>query len=370
MNSKARYLSPADLPDASHIRHIAVMMLAEIGDILVTTPAIAALKARYPEAGITAIVRAPFAGLLAGNPCVDGLILLNNRHAFSKLGFIATLLRRRFDLFVDLHTPTVNTWSDNADVFRRNATVMRFTRARYRLGYATAQTVGLLTHGVAVPADAQMSSENIVDTTLRIVGCEGKPEYQKRLEVDAHALRWAGDFLDRAVSGRKYIVLFFGSKQPADVWSPHKVAAFVHDFLSAYPDYCMLVVGGEHEKAAAGELVAAMPAGLRSRLANQAGATSLQQTAALIGKCACMISTDSGPLHMADALGVPLVALFSSKNYPAIWRPRHARTLLLNKPVPCGPCFREVCDRNNECMERISVAEVLNAVGALLKAAP
>jgi ADP-heptose:LPS heptosyltransferase len=369
MNIKPGHSSVEDLPHKSQILHIGVMMLAEIGDILVTTPAIAALRERYPDARITAIVRAPFADLLIDNPCVDSLLLLNKKNLLTKVNFLVRLFFRSFDLFVDLHTPTFNTCTDNEDVFRRNYNVMRFTRAVYRLGYASVHTSKLLTHSVAIPTNEQLSKENIVDTTLRIVGRDGRKQYKKVLVINSDVGQWADELLSSRMNNDKFVVFFFGSKQSADVWPFNKVAAFINEFLSRYQDYHLLIIGGEFEKQTAKKLMESTSPLLQKRLVNLVGLTSLQQTAACIKKCSCMISTDSGPLHMADALQVPIVALFSSKNYPSIWRPMHSRTALLNRPVSCGPCFKETCDKNNECMEKISVEDVTKAVSTFLDAA-
>ena len=73
-------------------------------------------------------------------------------------------------------------------------------------------------------------------------------------------------------------------------------------------------------------------------------------------------------MHIADAMKVPTVALFSSKNYPAIWMPLSRNCLVINHPVDCGPCFQDTCHLANKCMNLIEPAEVLDALQRLLRA--
>jgi heptosyltransferase-2 len=72
-------------------------------------------------------------------------------------------------------------------------------------------------------------------------------------------------------------------------------------------------------------------------------------------------------MHIADALGLPMVALFSSKNYIDIWRPLERRTVVLNHAVECGPCFRAQCPFGNRCMDLIEPREALAAVQDVLQ---
>lgn len=356
------------LPSSNEVQHIVVLMLADIGDILVTTPSISALKDIYPDAYITVIVRSVFSELVAGHPSVDELVLLDKKNILTKLHFLVTLLGLRCDLFVDLHTPTFNTCTSNEDVFRRNAIVMKLIRAKYKLGYSVGPIAKLLTHPVEIPTDDQLRQENIVDTTLRIVGYEKQGKFKKIFDFDKSMVRSAKKLLaDTNQKEGKFVAFFFGSKQSADIWPEDKVKGFVEHFLSTYDTYKLILLGGEYESRLAGDIINAIEPKLRSRIINLVARTSLQQTAACIDQCECMISTDSGPMHIADARAVPIVALFSSKNYPSIWAPIHSKTILLNKSVQCGPCFNDICNYDNECMALISIEEVMDAVSFLLK---
>lgn len=355
------------LPFKADIHHIGVIMLAEIGDILVTTPTISNLKGLYPNSRITAIIRKPFADLLEHHPLVSDLILLDNTNFFTKIEFLKELNKQRFDLLVDLHTPTFNTCTTNDDVFKRNANVLRFTRARYRLGFERKTGKALITHSVPIPSDEQLSRENIVDTTLRLLGDSVNEPGKKDLYLSERAVSDSKKLLGQKSARLESVSFFFGSKQAADVWPIENVEEFTRKFLAMHKDFKLILLGGTQELGLANVLIDSLEPSLLNRVINLVAKTSLQQTAACIRASKCMVSTDSGPLHMADALGVPLVALFSSKNHIVVWEPVKSPATVLNKPVPCGPCFRQDCDYSNKCMAMITPAEVLQAVNRFIK---
>jgi ADP-heptose:LPS heptosyltransferase len=148
---------------------------------------------------------------------------------------------------------------------------------------------------------------------------------------------------------------------------PH-VLAFVRLLAAELPEARLVLVGGAHERALAAGLARELPPALHARLVDCIDEASMGGTAALLARCAALVCTDSGPMHIADAVGTPMVALFSSKNYPAIWRPRYAPAEVLNHAVECGPCFRADCPYGNRCMALIDPAEVLAALHRILGA--
>ena len=352
-----------DLPPATQVRTIACLMLNGIGDIVCVSPVFEALKRRYPAARLTIIMRLHLRGLVEGSAFVDDVLFYETARPWQRLVFLARANRRRFDLWVDLHVPTFNTMSSNRRDFLRNAWLLRVARPRFAVAYATPELRSLLSHPVPVPSAHDLRTTSIVRTTLDIVTRGAAARFGKHVPVTAIEREWA----ERALPGGDTlrIGLFFGSRQPADLWPAGKVLEFVAMLGTRLPGAEIVLIGGEHESATASVLAAAVArAGLR--LHDFVCKVGLGQTAALLARCTVFVSTDSGPMHIADAMGVPMVALFSSKNYPAIWRPVHARTELINHAVDCGPCFRASCNIGNKCMQMIEPTEVLDALLRLL----
>jgi heptosyltransferase-2 len=96
------------------------------------------------------------------------------------------------------------------------------------------------------------------------------------------------------------------------------------------------------------------------------GRTSLAQTGALLSRCAAIVATNSGGMHIADATDIPIVALFSMHNHPGVWNPVNGKSIVLHHEIACGPCFRSVCPVGNACMASITPEEALEALLAVL----
>ena len=155
-------MNPPALPNPQEIKTIACLMLGEIGDLLVTTPTLKELSRRYPEAHITFILRSSMRDLFIANPDVNELLLYDNKTLISKAKFLAALWNRRFDLWLDLHTPTYYTLGLKHRVFRRDAFLMNLTRSRFRVGFEVPPLSRNLTHAVPEPTESLLQTENIV----------------------------------------------------------------------------------------------------------------------------------------------------------------------------------------------------------------
>jgi ADP-heptose:LPS heptosyltransferase len=341
-------------------------MLGEIGDLIVSLPAVEALKTYYPDARITYVIRRPLTDLVRLNPGVDEVLGYDNSGIVEKLSFVTRLLARKWDLWVDLHTPTHNTWCTNDHVFRRNRLLMRLAGTQYRSGIAVPSLATALTHRHAVPDESLLQTENIVRTTLRCIGFKGEMAPRKRIVLSPEAVRWAAHALDdKGVATRPRIALFFGAKQPSDVWPLNHVSSFIELFAARWPEHALLLIGGPHERQAS-TLLRDSLARSGIQLVDFVGQTSLLQTGALLQGVEALVSTDSGPMHIADALDVPLVVLFGAKTYLPVWLPQQTKIRILNHRPECSPCFSSVCPHDNLCMRSITPESVVEALGELL----
>jgi len=106
----------------------------------------------------------------------------------------------------------------------------------------------------------------------------------------------------------------------------------------------------------------------RAPMINLAGKTSLRQMMALVKSCRVLLTNDSGPMHVAAALGTPVVAIFGSTS-PELTgpgQPGDARHRVLTSAAPCSPCFRRTCPIDFRCMTAITVDQVMGALTAIL----
>jgi len=351
--------APLPPPDFE-IGRIGCLMLNGVGDIVCCLPALAALKDRYPRARLIAIVRPHLVGLVQSNPAVDGILPFGSSSLGARFAFLHAVRRERFDLWVDLHTPTFNTVTSQTRHLLRNALLMRWSGARFRRAYAAGPLRPWLTHSVAVPSEARLREASVVELTLALAWPRADRSYEKRFPVTAIDAAWAGVALPDSCMRR--IGLYFGTRQPAKGWSESASVRLAQMIVSSIPETEIVLIGDRSDAPRAARLIAGLNNAGQRRAHNFTGKSTFGQTAALIARLDAIVSTDSGPMHIADALGVPIVALFSSHNYPRIWAPLNNRSVVIHHEIECGPCLLAVCPVGNRCMERITPEEVLAAL--------
>jgi len=143
----------------------------------------------------------------------------------------------------------------------------------------------------------------------------------------------------------------------AKCWLPERFQEVAKRLIKEHPNHVVLFFGDSSHK----ELIGNICAGLPKRAINLAGKTSLRELLALINICSVFLTNDSGPMHIADSLGVPLVALFGSTS-PVATGPYRQSQNIVQKKVPCSPCFKRVCPIDFPCMKKIGVEEVTKAL--------
>ena len=185
--------------------------------------------------------------------------------------------------------------------------------------------------------------------------------YPKREEIQK-VDRWLAD--RRTSSAKPLVGIAPGSKQPADIWPLDRFIA-VGERLRETQACEMVVIGGPNERSAGEQCVSAWRTGL-----NAAGSFTVLESLALIHKCAFLVGLDTGTTHIAAAVGVPCVAIYSDKDNPGRWNPLGDGHILLRQRVPCGGCRLNMDPCNvpgHPCIEGILVDEVWEAVETMLK---
>ena len=148
---------------------------------------------------------------------------------------------------------------------------------------------------------------------------------------------------------------------PAKRWPAARFAA-VGDLLQEELPADVVLLGGPGDQEAADEVQRVGP----GRFLNLAGKTTLRQALTVLGNLQVLITNDSGLMHAAGALGVPVVAIFGSTD-PAATRPFTSRATLIHHHLPCSPCLERTCSRDYACLNEITVAEVAAAARGWLE---
>lgn len=338
------------------MRNILVIKLRYIGDVLLATPVLRALRERFPEARLTMAVNRGTEDILKWNPDVDEVLVVGWDEFAAQLRFLNDLRRRRFDAVIDL---------TDGD---RSAIMARLSGAPVRIGFNEEHRWrGLLfTSVVRVQPGVLHRLERDLEA-LRLLGIEPKPwlpVLRTSPQDEAEATRLLEEVEIRECEGkgtRPLVMLVPGARYWFKAWPVERFAELA-DRLTGVAG-CRVLVGGDAREREVAEAIRA-----RSRFAPTvlAGCTTLRQFAAVLKRCALFVGNDNGPMHMAAALGTPVVALFGPSD-PAVWGPRGGQTVVLYKGLDCRRCFHPTCRRGEEsCMKQISVDEVFAAARKVL----
>ena len=329
-----------------------------LGDAVMTTPALAAVREGFPDARIVLLARPLVAELFRHHPDVDEVMVYERpgRHdgAFGRLRLAGELRRRRFDGALLLQNAF-------------DAALIAFLgRIPERVGYPTDGRRILLT--LPVPLTPGILERHEVEYYLCLIDGLGIPRpvpASLKLTVteeerQAMATRLASLGIDR---GAPIVAINPGATYgSAKRWYPDRFAA-VADALSEEWGAAVVVVGSPAEAPLAGEIEAAT----RKPSINLGGKTTVRELMALLSLSSFLVTNDSGPMHIGAALGVPLVAIFG----PTDWRrtsPWTSLAKIVRVEIDCSPCRRRVCDRGHECMLGVTPDMVIAAAKELLPA--
>ena len=327
-----------------------------LGDAVMTTPALGAVRAAFPERRLVLAAKPLVAELFRHHPDVDDILVYDKdgRH-----GGAAGMLRMARE--VRRERPRAAILFQNAV----DAAILAFLAGiPERMGYATDARRLLLTK--AVPVTEEILSLHHVEYYLRLVSDLGVPlpaEPAMRLRVteeerSVFRARLSAEGIDATgpVLGSNPGATYGSAKRGY----PDRFAV-VADVLSAEWGASVVIMGSPTEKPLADAIAAAM----KRPPVNLAGRTTVRELMALLSECAFLVTNDSGPMHIAAALGVPLVAIFGPTDWrkTSPWTPR-ARTVRVD--VNCSPCRDRECDRGHECMLGVTAEMVVSAARDLM----
>lgn len=336
--------------DRHNIAKIFIRATNWIGDAVMTTPALGTVRAAFPQAEIVVAANPVVAELLQHHPDCDRLLVYDKKKAHHGVGgllrFCGEIRRERFDLAILFQNAI------EAAIMTTLAGVPR------RAGYTTDGRALLLTHRVWGWGRARSFHHtdyyrNML-AGLGIHGGHGRLLLHCTEAERAWARTQLGDGFWVAVNpGATY-----GS---AKRWFPERFAAVADAVAEAFSAR-ILVVGGPNEAEIGGEVAA----GMRKPSLNLAAKTSVRQLMALLSQCRLLITNDSGPMHVAAAFGVPIVAIFGSTDHTTT-APLSPSCRIVRKPTACAPCLKTECPTDHRCMTAITVADVVTAAHDLLR---
>jgi heptosyltransferase-2 len=336
-------------------KNIIVRMPNWIGDMVMATPILSDLRKKYPKASITAMCRAPICDLLKEDPEVDELFCFSKTSSFSrrsdKKNIIEKLRQGKYDLGILLtHSLSSAWWFWQGNV-------------KTRLGYDCNGRRLLLTHPVPFPSNVER--QHLVATYKMLLEPLGIPVSNtpprlyladKEVEQARMLLKQHGVTKEKTVVGINPGATYGSAK----CWLPERFREVASKLLKD-PEVSIVFFGDQPTA----PLVKQICQGLGPRMINLAGLTSLREVAALISLCDVLLTNDSGPMHIADALNTKIVALFGSTNEIVTGPYRTGK--VIHKHVECSPCYQRTCPIDFRCMKEIGAEEVYRAILDMLK---
>ncbi len=337
------------------MQKILVIKLRYIGDVLLATPVLRALRERFPDAHLAVAVNRGTEDVLKWNPDLNEVLVVERSGLAAQFQFLQEIRRRGFDCVIDL---------TDGD---RSAVLARCSGAPVRIGLNEEHRWrGLLYTTVVRPGPATVHRVERDLETVRPLGIQPKAGpliLQTSPQDDEDAARWLKEMAGENTpnSAKQLVMLQPGARYWFKAWPAERFAELAGRLAEKYG--CRVLIGGDARER---DLAEAIRANARAAAVSLAGRLTLRQYAAVLKRCALFVGNDNGPMHMAAALGVPLVALFGPSN-PAEWGPRGARTEVLYRGLDCRRCFHPTCTRGEEsCMRQITVDEVFAAASKLL----
>jgi heptosyltransferase-2 len=343
--------------------NIAIFLPNWIGDAVMATPAVRALRGHYPHARLVGVLRPYVAGVLEGAPWFDELIFHGRRGPWScRWPAVAWRLRR--------HRPDLAVLLPNSV---RSALVARLGGCRRRIGYRRRGRNFLLTDGLEAVRgpDGRRLPSPILDAYNLLAEAAGCPPPGRRMELfttpqdeAAADAVWAQAGLDRCP---EVICLNTGGAFGAAKDWPSGHFATLARRLADERGSGVLVLCGPAERDLARRIATLACRPSVHALSDQP--LSLGLTKACIRRADLLITTDSGPRHFAAAFDRPVVSLFGPTHI-AWTETFHARAVHLQKKVECGPCQLRVCPLDHRCMRLLAPEDVYQAAEELLQRWP
>ncbi len=336
------------------MRNVLIIKLRYIGDVLLATPTLRAIKAARPEVRLTMMVNRGTEDVLSGNPDVDDIMILDKGSLAAQWQLIVGLRRRRFDTVIDLTDGDRSAFLSWVSVAPVRIGFNDEHRWRGRCYTEVVQPVPGVRHRIDRDLEA-----------LKPVNIPAGSE-DPRLWLTPEEEKSADQLLDQLGIQRSQsmVILQPGARYWFKAWPPERFAELADRLTAEYR--CQVLIGGSSQD---GDLAQKIRRMAQSRPTILAGRASIKQFAAIAKQSALFVGSDSGAMHIATAVDTPVVALFGPSD-PREWGPRGGPAEVLYKGLDCRACFHPTCQRGEQnCMRLITTDEVMMAAARLMNRA-
>lgn len=326
--------------------NVLIVKPSSLGDVIHALPFLNAVKERYPDCRVDWVISKKLRGIVEEHPLIDRLIAIDKDSWKS----ILKLHRTVEDIMKARHELQSRTYDIVADLqgLLRSGIITFVTRSPLKVGFLNAREGSRYFYDKRVRTNG---CKHAVDRNMLVARAIGAPS--DRVEFPLPLSKTAVEKVKGLVGqAGEYVVLVPSARWPSKRWPPEHFASLLKKLKVP-----SVITGSAEDRPAAMKIIE----GSQGNTLNLCGSTDLKELTALIAGAKVVVSNDSGPMHIAAALGIPTIALFGptdpERTGPYGWKEKE-NISVITAPVPCGPCFRKRC-RDPFCMKDITVETVL-----------
>jgi len=343
--------------DPASVKHILLIRLRRIGDIIMTTPALAALRQACPSAEITYVVDEPYRELVEGHTALRQVICLPRKlSAREFLHQVKQLRRTKYDAVIDLHSGP------------RASLLTLFCRAGLKIGYKIKYRH--VFYNIKVPRKSLSGHVHSVENHINAIQAAGIPvpsipPLSMAAESEAEKRNVRALLSQFGLNDDAFLSLHIGAGNKFREWGTDNLIKFI-DLLDEQASFPVILTGSSEDGPATDMILS----GCRKPPFSLVGRLGLRELRHLIGLSRLFVGSDSGPMHIAATTSTPIVAYFGP-TLPAHFAPWKADAVILEKDIPCRPCRQTECITNDfRCIRGITPEDVFNACRPFLMKSP
>ena len=343
---------------------ILIVKLSAIGDVIHTLPSLNAIRKHYPDAHITWLVEEAASNLVVRHEALDRVIISKRKQWIKSVlspsclknikeayQFIKELRDTEYDLIIDFQG------------LLKSGVLIALARGKRKTGFDKGMEhmehsyIFLNERIPPVNMDNHALLRNLM--LINTLGIKSK-EIEYKIPISDHTRKFIDSILvrHRIKSPELLVAINPVAKWKTKLWDNRKFALLADRLIEKY-NASVIFTGSQADRSTIDNIMSCMS----QSAVNLAGETTLKTLAALYEKTKFLISTDTGPMHMAAAVGTPVIAL-SGPTAP--WRtgPFGSEHKILRSGIECSPCFKRQCG-TIDCMKQISVEQVMDAVNSI-----
>ncbi len=338
-------------------KRILIVRTDRVGDVILSTPVIKALREAYPQSYLAMVVR-PYTKLIVeGNPNLDEIIIydkdLKEKSWVAAFRFSRALAGKKFELAVVLNPS------------HRSNLIPFLAGIPKRIGYDRKSGFLLTDRVKDIKSEGKKHEIEYNLDVVRVLGIEPRDK-NLFIPVSTDSEIWAQEICreENILLTDRIVVINPAASDDSKMWLPERYAQVANKL--AGKGWKIAILGGPADRGIAGQVIE----NLSCRYINLVGNNNIRQAASFLRRSSLFISSDTGPMHLAAGVGVPVIAIWGRSQpglSPLRWKPYNQKSAVIHKDVGCRECLAHNCKKGFLCLKAITADDVLTVAENILK---